>query len=111
MRRLSKIVGGVLACTLCLFAGHRIVRGDAALQPAERPPGEVDPFQPYALGPGAISYDTMSPSQQAEVDLVQMTTDEAQSADSVAGFSRATSDTVERAKAVCCAPSMCLFVT
>jgi hypothetical protein len=85
MRRLSKIVGGVLACTLCLFAGHRIVRGDAALQPAERPPGEVD--------------------------LVQMTTDEAQSADSVAGFSRATSDTVERAKAEIAARSIGLSGT
>lgn len=110
MRNVPSVLGKALALTLCLLGGDgRVVLGDTST--AERPPGEIDPFAPYPLGPDAISYEQMSPSQQDEVDAVQATTDAAQTADSVASFARATADTVGRAKAEIAARSVGLSGT
>jgi hypothetical protein len=100
MRKLPAVLGSVLACTLCFIGGDsRVVHGDAPTPVPERPPGDVDPFQAYAQGAGALSYDSMSTPQQDEVDTIQATTDFAPKADAIKTLDRATSETIARAKA------------
>jgi hypothetical protein len=97
MRRLLKALCAALGLTLCMFVGDsRVVSGDTASQ--ERPPGEIDPFKPYALGPHTISYDRMSPSEQSDVDTLQENLDAAQSAASVDAFRRAATETAGTAE-------------
>jgi hypothetical protein len=100
MRKSQAFLGTILACTLCFVGGDsRVVRGDAPTPSAAPPAGDLDPFEPYALGPGAIPYEAMSTRQQDEVDTIQANTDFGQKADGVASLTRATAETNARAKA------------
>ena len=95
MARSALFAGAVLVLALAPGTSHSDVASttNGSSEREFHPPNE-----PYSLGPGAISYEQLSTSQQSAVMAVQQSTDLAQSPDSFAAWSAATAaagDSVE----------------
>jgi hypothetical protein len=111
MRARWKVLGGagLIGAGLGLFivVGHsRVSRGDTSSStdsttttPTPQAPNYHDPFTPYPLGPGAISYDQLSPTDQAGVDAILQNEDLSQPPSSYSAWADAAAASAADAQA------------